>query len=59
MIDFLKGKKTYLVATIGVVVSGLYYTGHIDEVTYKFLMGLLGSGAAATVAAKINRMDKY
>lgn len=57
MRDFLKGKKTYLVAFMMVIVNGLYYSGQIDKATHDMLMGLLGAGAVATVSAKINRMD--
>lgn len=57
MRDFLKGKKTYLVAFMMVIVHGLYYSGKIDKTSHDMLVGLLGAGAVATVSAKINRLD--
>lgn len=56
MFDFLKGKKTYIVAVLMVVVNVLYQMGTIDKNTHDALMQLLGAGAVATVAAKINRL---
>jgi len=54
----LKGWKTYIMAALGAVVTGLYMAGKITREMYEMLMGLLGSGAIATVAAKINRLSK-
>lgn len=58
MLDFFKGKKTYIVAFLMVVVNGLYMSGTIDAATRDALMQLLGAGAVATVAAKVNRVNK-
>lgn len=58
MLDMLKGKKTYVMAILMAIVTGLYYTGTIDKSTYDMLMGLLSAGAVSTVAAKVNRVEK-
>ena len=56
--NWLKGKKTYIVAFLMVVVNGLYMSGQIDATTRDSLLQLLGAGAVATVAAKVNRVNK-
>lgn len=56
MINWLKGKKTYIVAVLAVAVNALYYTGKIDKATFDVLIGLLGAGAISTISAKINRI---
>lgn len=58
MIDFLKGKKTYLVVALIFAVNAAYGAGYIDKETRDTLIQLLGAGAVATVAAKVNRVDK-
>ncbi len=55
--DFLKGKKTYIISILGIIVTTLHILGKIDDGLFQTLMALLGSGAAATVAAKINRLS--
>lgn len=51
----LKGYKTYIVAALMAAVQIAYFMGTIDKETADMLMQLLGAGAVATVAAKINR----
>lgn len=55
MITALQGYKTYIIAVLTGAVTVLYALGKIDEATRDMLLGLLGSGGLATVAAKINR----
>jgi hypothetical protein len=57
MLDFLKGKKTYIMAALMLAVNAAYQMGYIDKNTHDALMQLLGAGAVATVAAKMNRID--
>jgi hypothetical protein len=48
ILEFLKGKKTYLVVAVGVVVNGLYAMGYIPPsslVTVNMLLAFLGLGA--------------
>ena len=49
----LSGKKTYLVAALGVVVVGAYLLGGITEATCDTLLGLLGIGGLATLRAAL------
>ena len=51
----LQGYKTYLMAALIAVVSVAHTLGYLDDATQQTLLGLLGAGAAATLAAKINR----
>lgn len=55
--EMLQGYKTYIVAALTAVVTLLHALGRIDDATYQTLLALLASGGAATVAAKINRMN--
>lgn len=57
MFDILKGKKTYLIAILMATVQGLFYAGVIDASMRDTLLQLLGAGAVATVAAKVNRIN--
>jgi hypothetical protein len=41
--NFLNGYKTYLVAALMVILSGLKAQGYIDANTYQTVMGLAGS----------------
>ncbi len=50
-ITFLKGKKTYILATLGALVVFVKFLGWIDEATANTLLGLLGFGAFATLRA--------
>lgn len=58
MFDFLKGSKTYIVAILVFVVSIAHALGYIDDETKNTLLTLLAASGTATVAAKINRIDK-
>lgn len=57
MLTALQGYKTYLIAALTAAVTLLHALGYIDEATFQTLMALLGSGAIATVAAKVNRLN--
>lgn len=58
MLNWLKGKKTYIVAALAFAVNVAYMMGYITEEMRNELLALLGTGAVATVAAKINRLNK-
>lgn len=58
MLNFLKGSKTYIIAALAAAVTVAHMLGYIDEATRDSLLALLMSGGAATVAAKINRVQK-
>lgn len=55
MRKMLQGIKSYIVAAVAAAVTVAHMMGYIDESTFQSLMALLGSGAVATVAAKLNR----
>lgn len=57
MISWLRGKKTYIVAALAFTVNIAYMMGYISEELRNELLALLGTGAIATVAAKINRLN--
>ena len=58
IINFLKGKKTYLIVVVGVIFNGLYAMGFIP-VEYvpavNIILGFLGLG---TLRAGINKIGK-
>ena len=48
IIAFLKGKKTYLVIIVGIIINGLYAMGYIPQQYIPAIdatLGLLGLGA--------------
>lgn len=49
--EFLKGKKTYMVAIAGAVYAALIGLGVVPS--YDFIWGLLGSGAFAFLRAGV------
>lgn len=51
----LQGIKSYIIAAVAAAVTIAHMLGYIDESTFQSLMALLGSGAVASVAAKLNR----
>lgn len=51
----LKGYKTYIVAALMGAVQVAVIMGYISQDLANELMKLLGAGAIATVAAKLNR----
>lgn len=57
MIEFLQGKKTYIVAFGIGTVTTVHALGYIDDTTFKMLLGWLNAMGAATLAAKMNRVD--
>ena len=52
--DFLKGKKTYLIAAAVGLVTVAHQLGWIDADTYKVVLGFLGAGGLATLRAGVN-----
>lgn len=54
----LQGYKTYVIAGFIAAVTLAHALGYIDEATFTTLLGLLGAGGAATLAAKVNRTTK-
>lgn len=54
----LAGYKTYIIAILSGALTVMKALGYIDETLYNTLMALLASGGIASVAAKINRIEK-
>lgn len=55
MIKQLQGKKTYILAGCGGLITVAYMIGWINYEIWEVLVGLCGFGGLATMAAKINR----
>lgn len=53
--ESLKGYKSYLVAAGIGVASVAHSLGYIDAAAYAQILGLLGAGALAAIAAKVER----
>ena len=51
--EWLAGKKTYIVSGLGLIVCGLYVFGVIDDKTAEMLGGLLGFTGIATLRAGV------
>lgn len=58
MIDYLKGKKTYIVATLAGLVVVANQLGYLSTENAETLLVMLGAAGTATLAAKINRVQK-
>ena len=58
IIEFLKGKKTYIQSGIALVVIALWMGGYIDEVTAAPILAMLGFGSAISLKAGIERGKK-
>lgn len=58
IVEWLKGRKTYLVAAAMVVVSGLHGMKYIDDTTFNMLMGLLGGAGFATLKASHSAIEQ-
>jgi hypothetical protein len=55
MTEFIRGKKTYIVAGIMAVVSGLKMFGVVDQVTYEGIMGLLAALGFGALRAGVEK----
>jgi hypothetical protein len=51
--EFLKGKKTFILSFLGVIVTGLFSQGYIDETLFTSFMTILGSLGFATIRSAI------
>lgn len=56
MIKFISGKKTYLVAAVMAVVSGLKIFGVIEPVTYESIMGILAALGFGALRAGVEKV---
>ena len=53
MLEFLQGKKTFIVAILMVITAGLYSQGFITDELFKTIEGLLGAGGLAALRAGV------
>ena len=51
--EFLSGKKTYIMAFAGAVIQGLVFAGVMEQGQANQLLTLLGFGAAASLRAAV------
>jgi hypothetical protein len=51
---WLKGYKTYIIATLTALLTLAHSLGYVDTTTYQTLLALLAASGLTTVAAKIN-----
>lgn len=58
MIDFLKGKKTYIIAIIMVIIAGLQARGYITADQAKTVEAILTGAGLAALRAGINNAVK-
>ena len=54
--NWLSGKKTYLIAAVMIVVAGLYSQGFISAEVYKIVEGVLVGGGLATLRAGVAKV---
>jgi hypothetical protein len=55
MIEFIRGKRTYIVAGVMAVVSGLKFAGVIEPVTYEGIMGILAALGFGALRAGVEK----
>lgn len=53
MFSFLKGRRTYIVAILMVLVGGLYQQGYLSEELFKALEAILLGGGFAALRAGV------
>lgn len=47
--EWLSGKKTYILAVLAGIVTAAYTLGYLSVETYTAVMGFLGAGGVATL----------
>ena len=55
LIEWLRGKKTYLLALAAGVLTALRALELIDDRTYETLLGLVGAGGLAALRAGVSK----
>ena len=55
MVEWLKGKKTYIVMFVGVLVNGAYAMGYLDKATVEAIDGVLIFLGLGTIRAGISK----
>lgn len=55
--EFLKGKKTYIVAALAGLATALHYAGLLETSTLNTVLGFLGAGGLATLRAGVSSKE--
>lgn len=55
---YLDGKKTYIVSSVGAILTGLLLAGIIDAETWAALFALTGAGSVAALRHGIEKIEK-
>lgn len=58
MMEFLKGKKSYLIAIAVAIVAGLHQLGYISDPMQITILTFLGAGAVASLKAAVTTAGK-
>lgn len=53
MLTFLKGKRTYILATLGLITIGANWLGFIDLSSANLLLGMFGFGGLITLRSAV------
>jgi hypothetical protein len=56
--ETLKGNKTYIIAVLIALATGVKYLGYIDDTLYQTIIGVLGAGGLATMRKSVENVDK-
>jgi hypothetical protein len=57
MINFLSGKKTYLLGLGALVVLAAYFLGYVDEAVANNILTVLGFGSIISLRAAISKVE--
>ena len=57
MIDFLRGKKTFILVALALVVLGLKLAGIVDDATANTILTALGLGSLATLRLAVRDLE--
>lgn len=58
MLNFLQGKKTYIVGTAGLVVVGLYLAGILSPDMANVLLTVFGFGGLITLRSAVSKIEQ-
>jgi hypothetical protein len=58
MWETLKGKKTHILAILGVIWSFIYFMGWVDTTTYMAVAGMFGFATQSTQRAAVAKVEQ-
>jgi hypothetical protein len=56
MREYFKGKKTYIVMAIGIIVNGMYFMGYIDDKAVATIDAMLMFTGMGTIRGGISKV---